>query len=449
MYNQLKENIIKQIGLEAFEQIEAELLDPKKQREVKSRTKMQILKLRAMKEKLRNSDIFHSLIHHLNSQRLNKVPEEEDGNCSLLSFYRDIDRKLKEGMESPHIIRGDDLDKDQEECEVESHNFKQNFQLRALLLRQEIARNEELSKKNKVPEAVMNLVEHVDDDRQVRVAGVLNAYKERSNKVIKLLKKKTMTIGQKDVKTDRAAIEDTKVRLNKIFDPIENPSSRTNRTQMKIKIRTDSKPYLPILTRDESSAQVKTRSNWKTNAQNCFEYEESLALHPPKLRLTESSPSPSKFQQNILENKKRFNRINGQKLLRSSQGSYRENKNSPCEYGIYSGVDLSLKRSPSKISERFQIENIRKKRGCFSFEKSLEGIKGMLNDLSQTNREFGSELENSKTTMKTYYDTKINSIQKEEIPESLRLQIQTEDAKGRAALIMKLTKKVLRDAYDY
>jgi len=460
VYQQLKENIIRQIGIEAFETIEADLLDPTKQKEVKTRTKAQIKKLREMRDQMKNSNIFHSLIDHLatSSKVQAKNEYEEEVEARNTPFYQKLDEQIKQqNIEILTMLNTISTDENPEK-EV----GPPKLQLRTLLLKHELERNEELTKGYIPPSFDKSFDQRKEEaDGQLIAAGLLGKYKERSQKVIEILKKKTMRIKSENTSAKvKATIEADRNHQNKIFnrlgtiDSASVSASTTSNKRAKVVIKKQEKnaqdevkgttnlPYLGKASIFRSQTKIDLQVSSPMNK------KEEPSLTPKNKNYGSQS---ARFQSNVLENKQKYykntQKQNSLKLGFGSSPKYSDRSGSDFNsyalyqsyYGKQSDHFIQMNRSGS--------HSVKNSYGV-SFDNSMEGIKGMLSELSLTNRQFESELSESQRRMEEYYNTQMDSMQAAEVPDSLRIQIKQEDAKSRAALIMKLTKRVLRDAYD-
>jgi len=427
MYEQLKENIIKQIGIDAFRTIETALGNPKKQKEVQNKVRAEVKRLRELKEKLRNFDVFHSLIDYLTEDinpKFDGVTDVEGGRVS--PFYEMLEGQLKHEKPETETSASQTDFKDDEKTKI-AQELHQKMHLRALLLKQEMARKKELAKSNTlIKEVNQNLIDYVDDDRQLKMANYLSAYKERSNKVIKMLKRKTIKLGRGNSKIEKAHVEDTKAKLQNIIEqPLES--------LITLKTGTPDLPPLSQPSEDDSNKRNFKRRLQMSSTHMYSTRTTKVSMFSPQYKLLQEPDSASAvFQNNVISNRKHY--FSHRKLMKSTLPD-----NSSDGSSIYP--------SSSRKTQFFGTQ-VKNKTHHLSFGKSIDGIQGMLTDLSMTNREFKTQLNTSKEEIGKFYKSKIGSMQKSDVPESLKIQVQVSNAKNNSAKIMRITKKVLQDIYD-
>ena len=321
VYQQLKENIIKQIGIEAFETIEADLLDPTKQQEVKIRTKAQIKKLREMRDQMKNSNIFHSLIDHLatNSKVQAKNEYEEEVEARNTPFYQKLDEQIKQQNIEILTMLNTISTEDNPEKEV----GPPKLQLRTLLLKHELEKNEELTKGYIPPSFDRSFDRRKEEaDGQLIAAGLLGKYKERSQKVIEILKKKTMRMKSENTSAKvKANIEADRTNLNKIYNRLNTidsasvTASTASNKRAKVVLKKQQKqppqdeikgttnlPYLGKASIFRSQTKLDLHASSPMNSRS----KEETSFTPKNNKTTNNGSQSARFQYNVLENKQKY-----------------------------------------------------------------------------------------------------------------------------------------------
>jgi len=411
VYQQLKENIIRQIGQEAFEMIEAELLNPTKQKEMKTKTKEQIQKLREMRNQMKNSNIFHSLIDHLARTAKPRVKDnhEEEVEARNTPFYHKLDEQIKQqNIEILTMLNTISTD-DKSDREINGPKLH----LRTLLLKHELERNEELTKGYIPPSFDRSLDNKEEADGQLRAAGVLGKYKERSKKVIEILKKKTMRLKSEASKVNKATIEADRNNLNKIYNRLNTinasatSSSSSKRSKMLIKDEKEDEvkgaatlPYLAkaSIFRSQSKLDLQTKLDLQSTS--------PANKRSPGENMTFGSQS-ARLHHNIMENKEKFKNIKKQSSLKFGSSPKNTSGYGSSEFGLSPRSYQNTYYNKLGQSDYFTLtsrsgsHSVKNSFGL-ACENSLEGIKGMLNEMSLTNRQFESELSESQRRMQEY-----------------------------------------------